>query len=115
MRWGLRTSGLTYQISGQSQGSRRNIVAMPHSVSPRCTVYDLGAVGRSSGPAYACGAALVSVASAGERASAASIDVCCLSCAAAAGVGSIAGGGDAALPGWNSEQPVALQRISNPP
>src|SRR5689334_5844621 len=45
MRCGFATLGLITQTSGHNQGSLRNIDAMPQSVSPRLTVYDLGAVG----------------------------------------------------------------------
>src|SRR6185437_281502 len=37
--------GLMYQTSGQSQGSRRYIEAIPQRVSPRLTVYVIGALG----------------------------------------------------------------------
>src|SRR5690554_6655003 len=43
MRWGLATWGLTYQISGQYQGSRRNTLEISHRVSPGLTTYSLGA------------------------------------------------------------------------
>src|SRR6185437_4945869 len=59
MRCGLATLGLITQTSGHSQGSFRNIDAMLQSVSPRLTVYDLGAVGLmlslvGAGAATAC-------------------------------------------------------------
>src|SRR5215510_7748513 len=50
IRCGFSTCGFTYQISGQNQGSRRNVLAMSQSVSPRLTVYDWGAVSWSTGP-----------------------------------------------------------------
>ena len=43
IRCGFCTCGLTYQISGQYQGSRRNTLEMSHSVSPGLTVYSSGA------------------------------------------------------------------------
>src|SRR5580692_9203922 len=45
MRCGFWIFGFTYQISGHSQGFFRNTVEMPHSVSPRLTVYCAGAEG----------------------------------------------------------------------
>src|ERR1019366_9119681 len=53
MRCGFCIFGLTYQISGHSQGSRRNILAMPQSVSPRLTTWFFGALAFSAGPASA--------------------------------------------------------------
>src|ERR1700733_7216749 len=45
MRCGFSILGFTYQISGHSQGFFRKTLAMPHSVSPRFTVYCAGAEG----------------------------------------------------------------------
>ena len=39
--------------SGQRQGDFRNSLEMSHSVSPRCTVWDSGALGASSDSGYA--------------------------------------------------------------
>src|SRR5918999_710380 len=43
MRCGFSTWGLTYQISGQYHGSRRNTPEMSQSVSPTLTTYSSGA------------------------------------------------------------------------
>src|ERR1700722_5203414 len=45
MRCGFAILGFTYQISGHSQGFFRNKLEMAHRVSPRLTVYSVGAVG----------------------------------------------------------------------
>src|SRR5579863_5359927 len=43
MRCGFGTCGLMIQTSGHSHGSLRYIEAIPHRVSPRLTMYSLGA------------------------------------------------------------------------
>src|SRR5580700_7987464 len=43
MRCGFGTCGLMIQTSGHSHGSLRYIEAIPHRVSPRFTMYSLGA------------------------------------------------------------------------
>src|SRR5580698_4370129 len=64
MRCGFWTLGFSYQISGHSQGFFRNTLEMPHSVSPRLTVYWAGA-GADFDPdcSSACRAASVAVSS----------------------------------------------------
>src|SRR3970282_1893585 len=46
MRWGFRIcSRLKFQSSGQRQGESVNLSEIPHSVSPRTTMYRSGASG----------------------------------------------------------------------
>src|SRR5579871_5638299 len=56
IRWGFCTWGLTYQISGHSQGSRRNLEEIVHRVSPLTTVYFCGAFSASAGAGVVAGA-----------------------------------------------------------
>src|SRR6185437_14865342 len=108
MRCGFATLGLITQTSGHNQGSLRNIDAMLHRVSPRFTVYDLGADGLKR-LLFGAGAGAACSVWAGNPATAASVAVRS-SGAAASPVAWAAGGGKGVLSasrGRQDEQPAS--------